>query len=168
MRISTSAQANPEGPAPTMATFLPVSVPGWISTPFSRRSYSQANDSSTPMSTGSPIFFRTHAPSHNLSCGQTLPHISGRKFVFRKTLAASKNLPSSIKNSARDISLPAGHARRQAAISWQWMQRDASCFAHSASRGARPSLKSFTRSSTGRVGKPREGRWMRALRSITK
>jgi hypothetical protein len=122
-----------------MATFLPVPAPDWIEIPFSRRSYSQAKDSNAPTNTGVSIRFNTHAPSHNFSCGHTRPHISGKKFVFLNTLAASRKFPCSMRNSALDMSLPAGQARRQAAISRQWMQRDASCFAQSSVSIARAS-----------------------------
>ena len=78
----TSAQAKPAGPAPIMPTLK------FVGFTFDKSGcHPRFNASSVmyfsilPMVTAPKPSFKVHAPSHNLSCGQILPQISGRELV---------------------------------------------------------------------------------------
>ena len=70
LRTNCYAQANPAGPAPIMATFLPVNSSIGIVTTCFRRSKLVAKASNEPVGTRKSPFLprtRTHAPSHKRS-----------------------------------------------------------------------------------------------------
>ena len=81
--VRTSAHESPAGPAPTIATFLPdhdlFDKSGFH--PISK-ALSVIYFSIDPIVTAPNPSFSVHAPSQSLSWGQTLPHTSGRLFVW--------------------------------------------------------------------------------------
>ena len=85
-----SAHARPAGPAPIIET-------AWVekfSTYFfgfhpSARALSVIYFSIWPIVTASYPVFKVQAPSQSFSCGQILPHISGKEFVSWHKSAAS-------------------------------------------------------------------------------
>src|ERR1700730_9122741 len=95
LRTSTSAQPNPAGPAPMMATRL------LVRTTFDMSGFQPCLKASSvmyfsmdPMLTAPMPSFSVHAPSHNRSWGHMRPHISGSELVWCESSAASNNLPS--------------------------------------------------------------------------
>ena len=80
--IKFSAQASPAGPAPIMDTCF---LPNFSTYRFGFHpiliAVSVICFSICPIVTASKPVFRVHAPSHSLSCGQILPHISGNELV---------------------------------------------------------------------------------------
>ena len=85
----------PAGPAPIIATFLSVHFLCDISGfhPISN-AFSVIYFSVEPIVTAPKPSFNVHAPSHNLSCGHTLPQTSGKLLVEWHNSAASIILPS--------------------------------------------------------------------------
>jgi len=78
----TSAHAKPAGPDPTIPTFKLVlltpdksGLQPWFS------ASSVMYFSILPIVIAPKPSFNVHAPSHNLSCGHILPHISGSELV---------------------------------------------------------------------------------------
>ncbi len=82
LRIKISAAPKPAGPAPIIATRLPVSFTLDTS---GRQPMANAVSvmyfSTLPMVTAPKPSLRVQAPSHKRSCGQTRPHTSGRVLV---------------------------------------------------------------------------------------
>ena len=80
---STSAQPKPAGPAPIMATFLPV---GTTLDKSGRQPIAMAVSlmyfSAEPIVTAPKPSLSVQAPSHRRSCGHTRPHTSGKVFVW--------------------------------------------------------------------------------------
>ena len=100
LRASTSAQPRPAGPAPTMATRLPVATTSDMS---GRQPCLKASSlmyfSTLPMVTAPKPSFRVQAPSHRRSWGHTRPQTSGRELVLCDNSAASNRLPSAMSLS---------------------------------------------------------------------
>ena len=95
LRISTSAQPKPAGPAPITATRLASASNG---TTLGRQPWANAVSvmyfSTLPMVTAPNSSFKVQAPSHKRSCGQTRPHTSGKLLVACANSAASMMRPS--------------------------------------------------------------------------
>ena len=95
LRTRMSAQPNPAGPAPIIATFLLVLTTLDISgRQPCLKAVSVMYFSMLPIATAPKSSFRVQAPSHNRSCGHTRPHTSGNVLVLLDNSAASKIRPS--------------------------------------------------------------------------
>ena len=82
LRARMSAQPRPAGPAPTMATRLPVGLTFDMSGFQPRLNASSVMYFSIePMLTAPRPSFSVQAPSHSRSWGQIRPHISGSELV---------------------------------------------------------------------------------------
>ncbi len=95
LRTRISAQPRPAGPAPMIATFLPVGLTLDMSgrQPMAK-AVSAMYFSTEPMVTAPKPSFRVQAPSQRRSCGQTRPQTSGRVLVWCASSAAARMLPS--------------------------------------------------------------------------
>ena len=69
--------------------------------------------SAAPMVTAPKPSFRVQAPSHNRSCGQTRPQISGRVFVWWQSSAAASTSPAAISRSQSGMRLCTGQRHWQ-------------------------------------------------------
>ena len=100
LRTRMSAHASPAGPAPTIATRLPVARTCDMSGRQPRLSASSVMYFSiAPIVTAPRPSLSVQAPSHRRSCGQMRPHTSGSELVLCDSSAASNRLPSSISFS---------------------------------------------------------------------
>ncbi|SSQ40391.1 Uncharacterised protein [Acinetobacter baumannii] len=81
-RAKISAQPSPAGPAPMIATFLPVHFTWDMSGRQPKaKAVSLIYFSAFPMVTAPNPSFKVQAPSHKRSCGHTRPHTSGKVLV---------------------------------------------------------------------------------------
>src|SRR3569623_1662055 len=109
-----SAQPNPAGPAPTIATRLPVATTPDMSGRQPRLSASLVMYFSIePMVTAPKPSLSVQAPSQRRSCGHTRPQTSGSELVRCDSSAASKILPSSTSLSQLGMLLCTGHFHSQ-------------------------------------------------------
>ncbi|KPW90454.1 hypothetical protein ALO79_200334 [Pseudomonas syringae pv. castaneae] len=125
-RTRTSAQPRPAGPAPMMATRLPVGLTLDMS---GRQPMANAVSvmyfSTEPMVTAPKPSFKVQAPSHRRSCGQTRPQTSGRVLVWWDSSAAWRMLPSATSLSQLGMKLCTGHFHSQYGLPqprqrWAW------------------------------------------------
>ena len=108
--IRSPAQASPAGPDPMTAILLPVGGVTEAACLRPRlRSSSATNLSRCPIAMGRPFLPRTHASSHWLSCGQTLPHTAGSALSSRMMVAAPEVSPTATSSMKSLILMPTGH-----------------------------------------------------------
>ena len=94
LRIKISAQPSPAGPAPMMATLLPVcsTIDKSGRQPIAK-ALSVTYFSTLPIVTAPNSSLMVQEPSHSRSCGHTRPQTSGRVFVSWHSSAASMIRP---------------------------------------------------------------------------
>ncbi len=95
LRARMSAQPRPAGPAPMIATRLPVlTTPDMSGFQPCFKASSVMYFSMEPMVTAPSPSLSVHAPSHRRSCGQMRPQTSGSELVWCESSAACSRLPS--------------------------------------------------------------------------
>ncbi len=109
---SAWAQASPAGPAPTIATRLPLGAARLNGVLPVAICASTAWRCSRPIRTGLPsAASRTQASSHKVSVGQTRAHMPPMMLALRIVSAAPSGLPAATWRMKSGMSIEVGQAR---------------------------------------------------------